>query len=177
MKCSACEARLTAYLEGDASAGDARFIEAHLKDCAACSQLASDMRAVEMRLVGLRGIEPRADFTLSVMAAVAALPAPKPARIPVRWFLTYLAAAWAVLIALTATRVLNWQHAFASVATELGKVGAAGSALVDVGARLHLSTFAVGAFGIEMIVIAVGAIALRRYMPRLSGWIAGAQTI
>lgn len=177
MKCSACEARLTAYLEGDASPGDAQSIEAHLKGCAACTHLASGMRAVEVRLAGLRGIEPRADFTLSVMAAVAALPAPTPARIPVRWFLTYLTGAWAVLLALTATRVLNWQHAFASVATEIGKVGAAGSALADVGARLHLSTFAAGAFGIELIVIAVGAIALRRYIPRLSGWIAGAQTI
>lgn len=177
MKCSACEARLTAYLEGDLSPGDAQSIETHLKDCAACRALADDVRAVDVRLEGLRGIEPRPDFTHSVMAAVVALPLPKPSRIRARWFIAYLAAAWALLIGLTAGRVINWQHAFAAVATEVGKLGAAGSVLADVGTRLHLPTFAAGALGIELVVLAAGAVVLRKYLPRLSGWIAGAQTI
>jgi anti-sigma factor RsiW len=177
VKCSACEARLQAYLDGDVSPGDAHAMEAHLKECAACQTLSEGLRAVEVRLEGLSGIEPRPDFNASVMSAVAALPVPKPARIRARWFLAYIAAAWALLIWLTAARVINWQHAFAAVATEMGKVAAAGSAFADIGMRLHVSTFAAGAFGVEMLVIAVGALALRRYLPRLSGWIAGAQTI
>jgi anti-sigma factor RsiW len=177
VKCSACEARLQAYLDGDVSPGDAHAMEAHLKECAACQTLSEGLRAVEVRLEGLSGIEPRPDFAVSVMSAVAALPVPKPARIRARWFLAYIAAAWALLIWLTAARVINWQHAFASVATEMGKVAAAGSAFADIGMRLHVSTFAGAAFGVEMLVIAVGALALRRYLPRLSGWIAGAQTI
>jgi anti-sigma factor RsiW len=177
VKCSACEARLQAYLDGDVSPGDAHAMAAHLTECAACQTLAEGLRAVEVRLEGLSGIEPRPDFSVSVMSAVAALPVPKPARIRARWFLAYIAAAWALLIWLTAARVINWQHAFAAVATEMGKVAAAGSAFADIGMRLHVSTFAGAAFGVEMLVIAVGALALRRYLPRLSGWIAGAQTI
>jgi anti-sigma factor RsiW len=177
VKCSACEARLQAYLDGDVSPSDAHAMEAHLTECTACQTLSEGLRAVEVRLEGLSGIEPRPDFSVSVMSAVAALPVPKPARIRASWFLAYIAAAWALLIWLTAVRVINWQHAFAAVATEMGKVAAAGSAFADIGMRLHVSTFSAGAFGVEMLVIAVGALALRRYLPRLSGWIAGAQTI
>jgi len=177
VNCSACESRLAAYLEGDASPRDVQLIESHLNGCPSCRALAQDLHAVEIRLEGLRGIEPRPDFTLGVMAAVAALPVPKPARLRVRWLLAYVAAAWALLIALTAARVIDWQHGFAAVATELGKAGAAGSTLVDVGTRLHVPAFAAGALGIELLVLAAGALALRHYLPRLSGWIAGAQAI
>jgi len=104
-----------------------QLIESHLNGCPSCRALAQDLHAVEIRLEGLRGIEPRPDFTLGVMAAVAALPVPKPARLRVGWLLAYVAAAWALLIALTAARVIDWQHGFAAVATELGKAGAAGS--------------------------------------------------
>jgi anti-sigma factor RsiW len=177
VKCSACEARLAAYLEGDLSPADAALVEAHLRGCPACLALADGLRAVEVRLEGLRGIEPRKDFTLTVMAAVAALPVPKPARLRVRWFVAYLAAAWAILIGLTAARVINWQHAFAAMATELGKVGAAGSILADVASRFHIPAFAAAAFGIEAIVLIAGGLVVRHYLPRLTGWIAGAQTI
>jgi len=177
VNCSACEARLSARIDGDLSLSEAKAVDAHLSTCPACRALAQDLRTVEIQLEGLRGIEPRADFTASVMAAIATLPAPKPAGVRWRWFVAYLAAAWALLIGLTMTRVINWQHAFAAAATELGKVGAAGSTLADVASRSHLTTLAAGAFGMEMFVLAVGAIVLRRYLPRLTGWLAGAQAI
>jgi anti-sigma factor RsiW len=177
VNCSACEARLSARVDGDLPLAEAQAVDAHLSTCAACRALAQDLRTVEVKLEGLPGIEPRADFTSSVMAAVAALPAPKPARIRWRWFVGYLAAAWALLIGLTAARVIDWRHAFAAAATELGKMGAAGSTLADVAGRLHLPMFAAGAVGMEVLVIAVGAFMLRRYLPRVTGWIAGAQAI
>jgi predicted anti-sigma-YlaC factor YlaD len=177
VKCSVCEARLAAYLEGDASSDDVRAIDGHLRDCPACRELASAMRSVELRLAGLPGIEPRPEFTAAVMSAVAALPAPKPARIRARWFIGYLAAAWAALIALTATHVIEWQRLFTGAAVEFGKAGAAATTLADVGARLHVPAFAAAAFGIEAIVLVVGVFMMRRYAPRLSGWIAGAQAI
>ena len=177
MKCSACETRLAAYLDGETSAADARAIHQHLQNCAACRALAGDIRTVETRLARLHQIEPRADFTLGVMSAVATLPAPKRAGLDLRWFFVYLAGTWALLFVLGAARVLNWQRLFAEVATEFGKLGAAGETLVHVGSRLHVPTLAAGMLGLEIIVVVVGALALRRFMPRVSGWIAGAQAI
>ena len=177
MKCSVCEARLAPYLEGDASPDVVRAVEEHLRDCAACRELASAMRAVELRLAGLPGIEARHDFTATVMTAIAALPAPKPARVRIRWFVGYLAAAWAALIALTATHVIDWQRLFAGIAVEFGKAGAAVATIADVGTRLHLPAFAAVAFGMEAVVLVVGVLMLRRYMHLVPGWIAGAQTI
>lgn len=177
MKCSVCEARLAPYLEGNASPDVVRAVEEHLWECAACRELASAMRTVELRLTGLPAIEARPDFTSSVMTAIAALPAPKPSRVRVRWFIGYLAAAWAALLALTATHVIDWQRLFAGIAVEFGKAGAAATTIADVGARLHLPAFAAGAFGIEAVVLVIGILMLRRYVHLLSGWIAGAQTI
>lgn len=177
MKCSACEARLAAFLEGEASPADVRAVDDHLKSCAACRELAGAMRTLEVRLAGLQGIEPREDFTHAVMASVAVLPVPKPARVRVRWFLAYLAAAWAALIALTMTHVIEWQRVFAGVAVEFGKAGAAATALADVGTRLHLPMVAGIALGIEALVLVAAAIVLRRYFRQFSGWIAGAQAI
>jgi predicted anti-sigma-YlaC factor YlaD len=175
--CSVCEAHHAPYLEGEASPDDVRAVEQHLRDCAACRELASAMRTVELRLAGLPGIEPRTEFTSSVMMAIAALPAPKPSRVRARWFIGYLGAAWAALIVLTATHVIDWQRLFTGIAVEFGKAGAAAATLADVGARLHLPAVAAVAFGIEAIVLVVGVLMLRRYAQRLSGWIAGAQTI
>jgi len=177
VKCSAFEARLAPYLEGDASPEDVRAIEEHLSSCAACRELSSAMRTVELRLAGLPGIEPRPEFNAAVMTAIAAMPAPKPARVRIRWFVGYLAAAWAALIALTVTHVIDWQRLFAGGAVEFGKAGAAAAAMVDVGTRLHLPAVAAVAFGIEAVVLVAGVLVLRRYAHQLSGWIAGAQTI
>jgi predicted anti-sigma-YlaC factor YlaD len=174
VNCSACEARLAAYLDGELSPSEVRSVEMHLNKCAACRVLTNDLRAVEIKLQGLRGIEPRPDFSIAVMAAISALPVPKPARLRVRWFVGYVAAAWALLIALFFARVIDWHHALAAVATEFGKVAVAGSTLVGVGLRLHLTTFVAGAVGIELIVLVVGALALRRFYPQLRGWLAGA---
>ncbi|MBV8172881.1 MAG: zf-HC2 domain-containing protein [Candidatus Eremiobacteraeota bacterium] len=174
MNCSACEARLAAYLDGELSARDAQAIEAHMNSCASCRVLVNDLRAVEIKLQGLRGVEPRPGFDVAVMAAIAALPVPKPARLRLRWFVAYVAAAWAVLITLTVARVIDWQHAFAAVAIELGKVAAAGSTVLGVGLRLHLTTFVGAGIGIEMLVLLVGAFALRRFYPQMRGWFAGA---
>lgn len=177
MKCSACETRLAAYLDGEVSAADARAIQQHLQSCVACRALAGDIRTVETRLAGLHQIEPRADFTLGVMSAVAALPVPKPARFDTRWLLVYLAGAWALLFALGAAHVLNWQRLFAEVATEFGKFGAAGETLAQVGMRLHVPTLAAGMLSLEIVIVLVGALALRRFIPHVSSWIAGAQVI
>lgn len=177
MNCSACEARLAAYLDGEASPSEVNAFEQHLSGCTACNALADDLRALEARLAALPQIAPRTDLTVAVMAAIATMPAPKPARLQMRFLIGYLAAAWALLVALTATHVLDWQRLAAGVAVQFGKLGAAGAALGDVAAHLHVPALAAGALGVELVVLLVGALALRRFLPQLSGWLAGAQAI
>ncbi len=177
MNCSACEARLAAYLDGEASPSEAHALEQHLSGCTACRTLADDIRALEARLAALPQIAPRADLTVAVMTAIAMLPAPKPARLQLRFVVGYLAAAWALLVALTATHVLDWQRLAAGVAVQFGKLGAAGAALGDVASHLHVPALAAGALGVELVVLLVGALALRRFLPQLSGWLAGAHAI
>jgi anti-sigma factor RsiW len=177
VNCSACEARLAAYLDGEAPPSEARAFEQHLAGCTACRMLADDLRALEARLNALPQIAPRADMTVAVMAAIATMPAPKPARLQARFIVGYLAAAWALLFALTMTHVLDWPRLAAGVAVQFGKLGAAGAALGDVAAHLHVPILAAGALGVELLVLLVGALALRRFLPQLSGWLAGAQAI
>ena len=174
MKCSACKARLMAHLDGDTSRVERELIERHLAVCESCRAEAAALREIEMRLERLAPIEPRNDFTLAVMAAVSAMPAPKASRLRLGWFGGYLAAAWLLLIAATATHLINWQRIFASSATEFGKLGAAVQALAHVAGNLHVGTIAAGAVGFEMLVLAVGILVLRPFVPRISGWLAGA---
>src|SRR5579872_6808854 len=67
------------------------------------------MMVVEHRLARMPELEPRADFTHLVMAAVARMPAPAPRRSRMMWLGVYDLLAWAVAIMLTATGVLRWK--------------------------------------------------------------------
>ena len=86
MNCSACKARIGALRDGELPARDARLVESHLSSCASCRTFADRLDAVEASLVRLTRIEPRQDFTIAVMAGIAAMPVPE--RQPTRlWWL------------------------------------------------------------------------------------------
>ena len=174
MKCSACKARLMAHLDGDTSRVEGEMIERHLAVCESCRAEAAALREIEMRLERLAPIQPRNDFTLAVMAAVAAMPAPKRARLRVSWFAGYLAAAWLLVIGATEAHLIDWQRVLASVATEFGKLGAAAQTVLHVAGNLHVGTIAAGAVGFELLVLVIGVLALRPMIPRISSWLAGA---
>jgi predicted anti-sigma-YlaC factor YlaD len=174
VKCSACKARLMAHIDGDTSLVEREAIERHLAVCESCRAEASALREVEMRLERLQPIEPRGDLTLAVMAAVSAMPAPKPARLQLRWFAGYLAAAWLLLIGATQMHLINWQRAFAATGTEFGKLGAAAQTLAHVAGNLHVGAIAAGAVGFELIVLVLGVLLVRPLVPRISNWLAGA---
>ena len=174
MKCSACKARLMAHLDGDTSRVEGEMIERHLAVCESCRADAAALREIEMRLERLAPIEPRNDFTLAVMAAIAAIPAPKPARVQWRWFAGYLVAAWLLLIGASEAHLINVQRAFAALATEFGKFGAALQALAHVAGNFHVGAIAGAAVGFELVVLVIGVLALRPLVPRISHWLAGA---
>lgn len=163
-----------AHLDGDTSRVEGEMIERHLAVCESCRAEAAALREIEMRLERLEPIDPRNDFTLAVMAVVGAMPTPKPARLRLGWFAGYLAAAWLLLIGANAAHLIDWHRVLASAATEFGKLGAAGQALVHVVSNLHVGAIAASVVGFELLVLVVGVLALRPLAPRISGWLAGA---
>lgn len=178
MKCSACRAQLDAYRDGDVSPKVASAISTHLAQCGECQAFLDQLVSVERRLLQIRSIEPRADFTQLVMANIATLPAPVAVRQRVRiwWLGVYDLVAWSILLTLTASGIFHWQSVVAEAGVLLGNVGLAGADLYRAGAHFHLLTFAAAGVALECIAFAVLLIAGRNY---LRGWrasIFGAQT-
>jgi anti-sigma factor RsiW len=176
MNCSACSARLTAHRDGELSRADALLIAGHLAACASCSALNARLQRVDAVLESLSFLEPRRDFTATVMAKIAELPAPAAKRVSIWWMGGYTAAAWAAFATLTATKVVNPQVVVAELGVYAGKTGFAMETLYKIGAHFHLVDVAAVAVAIEIAMLAVGATVGRKYLPRLGLALLGAQS-
>jgi anti-sigma factor RsiW len=176
VNCSACSARLSAHLDGELSRADALLIAGHLASCASCSALYARLQRVDDVLESLSFIEPSQDFTATVMAKIAEMPAPAAKRISVWWMGGYTAAAWAAFGALSAAHVISPQGVVAELGVFAGKTGFAMETLYKVGAHFHLVDVAVAAVVIEVAMLAVGATVGRKYLPRLGSALLGAQS-
>lgn len=99
MNCERIETQLIAYLDGKATAGERRDVEAHLAECAACRARAEEFRGVWTLLDEAPAMEPSLGFDARVRRAVAAEPSPA----PFAWLVPSLraASAVAVLVALS----------------------------------------------------------------------------
>jgi hypothetical protein len=135
------------------------------------------MMVVEHRLARLTEIEPRADFTLLVMAKIAALPVPSQRRVRAWWLGAYDLLAWAVLAALTATGILRWKVVAAESGLLFGKFAVAANALYRVADHFHLTTFALVGGLVEGGVLLLLLYAGRRYLAGARTAFFGAQTI
>jgi len=177
VKCSACRAQLDAYRDGDVSPNVASAVSTHLAQCGECQAFLDQLVSVERRLLQVRSIEPRADFTQLVMANIARLPAPVAVRQRMRiwWLGVYELVAWSILLTLTATGILHWQSVVAEAGVLLGTVGLAGADLYRAGAHFHLLTFAAAGVALECIAFAVLLTAGRNYLSSLRRTIFGAQ--
>jgi anti-sigma factor RsiW len=175
VKCSACEARLPAYLDNDCSPREAEAVAQHLASCAACRAQTERLRAVESQLARMRGIEPHADFTLAVMARVAAMPAPAKQGVRPWLLLVYVPAAWAALFALFATRVLSWQGVTTGSSVFAGKLGVAGQALYHVGQHFNVASMVTSGAALEIALLALAIAVARIYIGHLPGWASGAR--
>lgn len=173
MNCSACSARLGQRQDGELSPHEAALVDAHLASCAACRSLADRMAAAEAALVRLVPIAPSDDFTLAVMAKIAALPAhaQRPARF--WWLLVADVAFWAALGALTAFGAIRWKLVAASAGSFTAKAGVTLATLYDVAHDLHLTTYVYLGAGIEIAFVAAVAYFGRRHLPRLRATLAG----
>ena len=75
MTCERMETQLIAYLDGKASAGTGREVEAHLAACAACRTRAEEFRRVWNVLDEATAVEPSLGFDARLRQRVAAEPA------------------------------------------------------------------------------------------------------
>ena len=173
MNCSACRTRIGALNDGDLPARDATLVEQHLASCAACSAFAARLTALDAALVRLAPIEPRADFTLAVMAGISATPAPQ--RQPARLWLLVIAdiALWLAIGALTAFGLIRWKAAVAGAGAFAAKAGVTVAAFFDVAQHFHIETIAVLGVGLEIAFLVILATAGRKYLPRVRATLSG----
>ncbi|MFZ0364883.1 MAG: zf-HC2 domain-containing protein, partial [Candidatus Cybelea sp.] len=119
MRCSSCEPRLDAYLEGALPRRQARAIAGHLHACKSCNALLHELRVVDALLSTTRPPKVAADFTASVVSATDVRPPKAPRRVPiVAALLLYVGVAWT----LAAIAAIRW-HELAGLATALLAAG------------------------------------------------------
>jgi anti-sigma factor RsiW len=173
VKCSACKERLSAYQDGDLAPREAALVAAHLASCAECSAFSQRLADAESSLIRLAPIEPAPDFTLAVMAKIAAMPLParRPARI--WWLLAADIVIWLAIGAFTALGAIRWKVIAAAAVSFAAKVGVAGTALFDVAQHLHIASIAVLGVGLEVAFIVLLIVAGRKYLSRIRGNLSG----
>jgi anti-sigma factor RsiW len=74
MSCEKISGALIAYLDGCASAGEHRDVEAHLKTCAACRERAEEFRRLWQAMDEAPAIEPSLGFDARLRQRLAAEP-------------------------------------------------------------------------------------------------------
>ena len=173
MNCSACRSRIGQRADGELSARDSALVDAHVASCAQCRAFAGRIAAVESSLVHLAQIEPHDDFTLAVMAKIAAMPAP--ARRPARfwWLVVADVALWAAIGALTALGAIRWKMIAGGAGAFAAKSVLAFGTLYDVAKDLHITTFLALGVGLELAFLALFVAAGRRYLARFRATLAG----
>jgi len=173
VNCSACRSRIGLVEDGELSARDQRLVRDHVASCADCRAFADRLKTVELSLVRLAPIEPQADFTIAVMAKIAAMPVP--ARQPARlwWLLVADVALWAAIGALTAFGVIRWKTIAVSAAAFAAKSGIALGTLYDVAQQFHLTAVAALGVGVELVFLVLLFTAGRKYLSRVRATLSG----
>lgn len=122
MRCTWCENRLAAYLEGTLSERARRAVAAHLRTCTACAALYDELRVVDGLLHTSRALPPAVDVVDAVMDGVRAHTGKQRPRTPL-WLVgaLYLIAAWLAIAALFAS------GATGALGTPLAALGATGA--------------------------------------------------
>ncbi|MGZ3498817.1 MAG: anti-sigma factor family protein [Vulcanimicrobiaceae bacterium] len=157
MRCSSCEPLLDRYVEGTLPARQMRAIGAHVRDCAACSALLTELKVVDALLVTTRATEPAVNFTFAVMAEVRSMPFPRKRQHPAIGFLSlYLAAAWVAAVVVIAATGTSVPAIVVALTQGLSHFGNALASLMGNGAQaVGHSAPSLAVFGITVLAIDV----------------------
>ncbi|MDQ7821231.1 MAG: zf-HC2 domain-containing protein [Candidatus Eremiobacteraeota bacterium] len=71
MPCNDLKEKLSAFLDGELTAGERQTVEEHLATCKACREHANELMEVITVVKGMPAPSPRADFTGSALARIA----------------------------------------------------------------------------------------------------------
>jgi hypothetical protein len=167
--CSWCEERFERFLDGALTAGERARLLAHVDGCAACRGLLEELRVVDALLLAPRTIELPANFTVTMMADVHALPPPAARRSPIAATLVaYTVAAWslagAAVVIAPHTVLSAGRNALAIAATVLGAFVGLQHTFVHLGDRGDVSSWTILAGGVVIadgVVLVAVAAALR----------------
>ncbi|HEY8314554.1 MAG TPA: zf-HC2 domain-containing protein [Candidatus Baltobacteraceae bacterium] len=169
MHCSSCEPLLDRYVEGTLPARRMLAIGKHLRTCAHCTDMLTELKVIDALLETTGATEPAANFTFAVMAEVRSMPKPRTVRHPApRLLLSYLAAAWVVavvwfvasgatlgsLVTGASALGLRFASAFSSVGGGAGVLGHSTPSLAALGVAL-LAIDAAIALGVGIIYLFV----------------------
>jgi hypothetical protein len=114
VSCESTQRHLTAYLDGDLEAADGSAVRGHLRECAACRQVASDEGKLRDHLRLLPPVDPPSSLWAGVQAQLAAAEvadARRPAwrRALARWMPTVPTFAAGGLVAAAAIVLVWWR--------------------------------------------------------------------
>lgn len=168
MNCSACKDRLPAYRDGELSHAERALIGAHLLACASCAAHERVLADLDRVLEAVRPVQPRADFTIGVMAKIAGLPVRRPFWNAYRVLGAFVGAEIVAIVVAVLTGRLHLEALAASAATFVAKVAVAVTALVDVAADFHLGPVALAAAAFEIAAVALLFFAIRAHLNRRS---------
>ena len=145
---------------------DALLMAGHLAACGSCSAYAQQLRDVDALLSGVRQLEPPADFTPAVMAKIAALPRPAPARVRWWWVGAAVAAEWLTLVVLNSLHVVSFSKLAAGSGAFAFKVAKLLEAMYDVAQHFIVTTYAAIGAALEITALIALAVGLRKYFMR-----------
>lgn len=125
MRCSLCEPLLDRYVEGTLTPREMARVGAHLRTCAHCDALLTELRMVDALLATTAPVELAPNFTFAVMAEAQTLAVHKARKLSVWAVLAfYVIGAWIALCGV-----------YAVFGAQLSHLGAAGRAVAAAGAQ------------------------------------------
>jgi anti-sigma factor RsiW len=167
VRCSWCEPLLDRYVEGTLTSREMTRVGTHLRTCAHCDALLTELRVVDGLLATTAPVELAPNFTFAVMAETHTIPVRTPRKLSVWAVMSfYVVGVWIALCGIYA--------AFGGVLTHLG---VAGRAVAVAGEQSLAALSAVvqsvspvtplvlgGAVGVLLLdtLLVIGAIALYR---------------
>ncbi len=167
MRCSSCEPLLDRYVEGTLTPREMTRVGAHLRTCAHCDALLTELRVVDGLLATTAPVELAPNFTFALMAETRTTPVHQVRKLSVWAVLTfYVVGAWIALCGV-----------YALFGSGLSHLGAAGRALAVAGAQSYGALSAIvqsvspvtplvlgGAVGVLLLdsLLVIGAIVLYR---------------